>query len=334
MNNKILGVYTSGGDSPGMNASLRAIVRLAIHNGWKVIGIEKAYKGMLEKNFKTLDLNFVAQIIQRGGTVLQSSRYPEFLKKEVRQKAYNNLKEQGISALICIGGDGSFKGLSALHKEFNINAVGIPATIDNDIYGTDLSLGFDTASNVVLSAIDCIRDTADSHGRVFLIEVMGHNFGFLALHTALSGGAEDVFLPQDNLKIKLPQVAANIKKRQSRGKKGHILIVAEDLNKQAYSYQIAKQLKTIAPDIDIKVSILGHMQRGGSPTCLDRSLGARFGIKSVELLEEMFLLNNPKQLAVVLKQGKISSLDLKDVISRKKELNEEELSNYIRILAG
>lgn len=334
MNNKTLGVYTSGGDAPGMNASLRAVVRLALHHGWKVIGIEQAYKGMVEKNFKTLDLSSVAHIIQRGGTILQSSRYPEFLKKEVRKQAYNNLKEQGISALICIGGDGSFKGLSALHKEFNINVVGIPATIDNDIYGTDLSLGFDTASNVVLSAIDCIRDTADSHGRVFLIEVMGHNFGFLALHTALSGGAEDVFLPKDELKTKLPKVVANIQKRKNRGKKGHILVVAELLDKDAYSYQIAKQLKVIAPDLDIKVSILGHMQRGGSPTCLDRSLGTRFGIKSVELLEEIWAADTAKQLAVVLKQGQISRLPLDEVINRKKELDEDSLSNYIRILAG
>lgn len=334
MHNKTLGVYTSGGDAPGMNASLRAIVRLALHYNWKVVGIEQAYKGMLEKNFKTLDLSSVAHIIQRGGTILQSSRYPNFLKKEVRQQAYNNLKEQGISSLICIGGDGSFKGLSALYKEFNINAVGVPATIDNDIYGTDLSLGFDTASNVVLSAIDCIRDTADSHGRVFLIEVMGHNFGFLALHVALSGGAEDVFLPKDDLKTKLPKVVENIQKRKSRGKKGHILIVAEALDKEAYSYQIAKQLKIISPNLDVKVSVLGHMQRGGSPTCLDRSLGTRFGIKSVELLEKMWTTNTTEQLAVVLKQGQISKLPLEEVINKQKKLDEKSLSDYIRILAG
>lgn len=334
MSNKVLGVYTSGGDAPGMNASLRAIVRLALHYDWKVVGIEQAYKGMVEKKFQTLDLSDVAQIIQKGGTILQSSRYPDFLKKEFREKAYKNLKQQGISSLICIGGGGSFKGLSALHKEFNINAVGIPATIDNDIYGTDLSLGFDTASNVVLSAIDRIRDTADSHGRVFLIEVMGHNFGFLALHTALSGGAEDVFLPTEDIKIKLPKVVANIQKRKSRGKKGHILVVAESSDKEIYSYQIAKQLKVIAPELDVRVSILGHMQRGGSPSCLDRSLGTRFGIKSVELLEEAWGSNTAKQLAVVLKQGQISSLSLEEVISRKKELDEDSLANYIRILAG
>lgn len=334
MPNKTLGIYTSGGDAPGMNASIRAVVRLALHYNWKVVGIEQAYKGMLEKLFKPLDLSSVAQIIQRGGTILQSSRYGEFLKKEVRAVAYKNLQEQGISSLICIGGDGSFKGLSALQEEFNINAVGIPATIDNDIYGTDLSLGFDTASNVVLSAIDRIRDTANSHGRVFLVEVMGHSFGFLALHTALSAGAEDVFLPSDNMQKKLPKVIENIQKRKARGKKGHILIVAEHLGQEAFSYQIAKQFKTLAPDLDIKVSILGHMQRGGSPTCLDRSLGTRFGIRSVELIEAMWKVQKPKQLAVVLQQGVISELPLDKVVLAEKFLEEDSLGNYIRILAG
>ncbi|MBE8162698.1 MAG: 6-phosphofructokinase [Bdellovibrionaceae bacterium] len=334
MKNKVLGVYTSGGDAPGMNASLRAVVRMALHYGWKVIGIEQAYKGMVEKQFKPLGLSDVAQIIQRGGTVLQSSRYPDFLNKTVREKAYNNLKEQNISSLVCIGGDGSFKGLSALHKEFNINVVGIPATIDNNIYGTDLSLGVDTASNVVLTAIDDIRNTADSHGRVFLVEVMGNNCGFLALHTALSGGAEDVFLPKDNLKSKLPKVVANIQKRKARGKKGHILVVAESPKKEGYSHQVAKQLRALAPSLDVKVFILGHMQRGGAPTCLDRSLGSRFGIRAVELLEKMYTTKNIEQWAVVLKEGKISELILDEVINQKKALEEDILSDYIHILAG
>lgn len=334
MQNKILGVYTSGGDAPGMNASLRAVVRLALHHGWKVIGIKQAYKGMVESQFQNLNLNCVAQIIQRGGTFLQSSRYPDFLKKEVRQQAYQNLQKQNISSLICIGGDGSFKGLSALHKEFNINVVGIPATIDNDIYGTDLSLGLDTASNVIVSAIDRIRDTANSHGRIFLVEVMGHNFGFLALHTGLSVGAEDVFLPTDDIEKKLPQVLKNIEQREKRGKKGHILIVAESANKEAHSYKIAEKLKVLSPKLDIKVSILGHMQRGGSPSCLDRSLGSKFGIKAVELLETMWQSKTPQQLVTVLAQGQVSALSLQEVISKKKQLDVDNLKKYIQILAG
>lgn len=324
--NKSIAIYTGGGDAPGMNAALRSSVRLLLLRGWRVFGIKQAYKGLVEDQFIFLDVNSVGQIIHRGGTILQSIRFPEFKDKVVREKAYKNLKKRNISALVCIGGDGSFRGAYKCFEESQISVVGIPATIDNDIFGTDISLGFDTASNTALDAVDRIRETADSHGRVFLIEVMGHRFGELALRVGLACGAEDVFLPHMNVGY-LDQAISNIKERVRRGKRGHIFIVAEG-SQSGRSYEIAKKIRAKS-NLEVKVCVLGHVQRGGAPSSIDRALGSIFGVKAVEALESMDVA---QAKAVVYSGGITKWMDLKDIVENQKKEDVHFLS-HIKSLA-
>lgn len=275
-----LGVFTSGGDAPGMNAAIRAVVRTAIAKQIKVIGITGGYSGILERNFHELQLRSMANIIQRGGTILKTGRSLEFHKPEVRKQALENLKIANIDALVCIGGDGSFRGAHALWKEHQFPIVGIPGTIDNDIFGSDNTIGFDTAVNTALDAIDRIRDTAASHDRLFVVEVMGRNSGFIASYVGLAGGAEIIFTP--DVPITVEQAIDRIKAGISRGKTSSILITAEG-QKPGRAYDLAEQIRKKS-GMDAKVCILGHQQRGGSPTAQDRILASRLGAAATECL--------------------------------------------------
>lgn len=277
---RALAVLCSGGDAPGMNAALRAVVRYGIHRGVKVFGVKKGYAGLIRGQWEEMDRKSVANIILRGGTVLKTDRAPEFKRASVRRKAYESLRAEGIDALVVIGGDGSFRGAHALWQECRLPVVGIPGTIDNDISGTEATLGFDTAVNNALTAIDQIRDTASAHERTFLVEVMGRNSGYIALDVGIGGGAEAILLPE--ARIPVAAVAKRIRRGIERGKMSSIVVMAEGKEPGA-SMKLAKELEK-KYGIESKVCILGHIQRGGSPTARDRRLGSIMGARAVEAL--------------------------------------------------
>ena len=277
---KRLAVFTSGGDAPGMNAAIRAVVRNSIFHKIEVVGISYGYKGFLDKKFQQLELSSVANILQRGGTILKTGRCHEFLKAEIRRQATQNIREAEIDGIVCIGGDGSFKGALALWQEHQLPIVGVPGTIDNDIWGTDLSIGYDTAVNTALDSIDRIRDTAASHDRLFIVEVMGRNSGYIAIDVAVAGGAEEVFIPESPITV--DQAVEHIQKGISRGKTSSILITAEG-QKSGRAYDLAESIRKKS-GFEAKVCILGHVQRGGSPTAQDRILASRMGAQAVESL--------------------------------------------------
>ncbi len=274
---KRIGILTSGGDSPGMNAAVRAVVRTAIYFGNTIYGIRRGYQGLINGDITELYLSSVSNIIKDGGTILQTARCEEFFTKEGRQKAYESLKKQGISQLIVIGGDGSFQGLHKLLKEHPLEGIGIPGTIDNDLYGTDYTIGFDTAVNTALEAIDRIRDTATSHSRLFLVEVMGRQSGYIGLYTGIAGGAEEILIPET--KTDIVQICENLKKGHKRGKQSSILVISEG-DEEGNAFEIKKKIETLV-DWDIRVCVLGHQQRGGSPTAFDRILASRLGYEAV-----------------------------------------------------
>lgn len=276
---KRIGVLTSGGDSPGMNAAVRAVVRKAIYHNVEIYGIFGGYAGLISGNIKKLELGSVGDIIHRGGTILYSARCEEFRTKEGQQKGIEQLKKHGIEGLVVIGGDGSYRGAKALTEQ-GFPCSGVPGTIDNDIEGTQFTIGFDTALNTVIDAIDKIRDTATSHERTFIIEVMGRNAGDIALWSGLAGGAETILIPEEN--YNMDEIASRLMKGHERGKKHSIIIVAEGV---ASGMEFAKELEE-ATNFDTRVSVLGHMQRGGSPTAFDRVLASRLGARAVELLLE------------------------------------------------
>jgi 6-phosphofructokinase 1 len=276
---KKIGVLTSGGDSPGMNAAVRAVVRKGIFHNVEVYGIYGGYAGLMSGNIKKLELGSVGDIIHRGGTFLQSARSEEFKTREGQQKGIEQLNKLGIDGLVVIGGDGSYMGAKALTEQ-GFPCVGVPGTIDNDIPGTEFTIGFDTALNTVIDAIDKIRDTASSHERTFIIEVMGRNAGDIALWSGLAGGAETILIPEEKHDIK--DIALRLKKGQERGKKHSIIIVAEGVMS---GYEVGKIIKE-ETDFDTRVTVLGHVQRGGTPTVTDRVLASRLGARAVELLIE------------------------------------------------
>lgn len=278
-NIQTIGVLTSGGDAPGMNAAIRAVVRSGAFYNKKVFGIYEGYQGLIENNIQELSARSVKNILNRGGTVLKSSRSEEFKTKEGRQKAYENLKEHGIDALILIGGDGTFTGGHVFTNEFDIPTIGIPGTIDNDLYGTDYTLGFDTATNVVIDCIDKIRDTAESHNRLFFVEVMGRDSGFIALRAGLASGALDVVLPEESAPFS--DLVNELSKGESNQKTNKLVVVAEG-NSLGNTFSIADRVREQFPHLESKVTILGHLQRGGSPSCLDRVLASRLGVAAVE----------------------------------------------------
>jgi 6-phosphofructokinase 1 len=309
-----IGVYTSGGDAPGMNAAIRAVVRTGIPSGVEIVGIRQGYAGMLTSQFETLQMNSVANTIQRGGTILKSGRTPEFVKPEVRIQAAANLKKAGIGGLICIGGDGSFRGGHALWEEHKIPIIGIPGTIDNDIYGTDSTIGYDTAVNTALDSIDRIRDTAASHDRLFIVEVMGRDSGFIAIDVALAGGAEEVFIPENLASIE--RTVEHIKKGVARGKTSSILIAAEGQN-PGRAYDLAEQIRRKS-GFESKVCVLGHIQRGGSPTASDRILASRMGFGAVRALQASL-----SDIMIGMVGGKIVHVPLLDCINKKKRVPSE-----------
>ena len=276
-----IGVLTSGGDAPGMNAAIRAVVRTAIYNGKEVYGFYRGYQGLIEKSYVQMQSHSVSKIISQGGTILKSSRCPEFKDRFVREKAYNNLKELGIDGLVVIGGDGSFRGADLLYKEHGMPVIGIPGTIDNDIYGTDFTIGFDTAINTAVQAIDKLRDTADSHNLVFFVEVMGRDAGFIALNTAMATGAETTLIPE--IPTTIEKLCEYLLYERRKNKTSGIIIVAEggDLGNAA---QIAAKVKERIPNYETRVTTLGHIQRGGSPTCNDRVLASILGYGAVKVL--------------------------------------------------
>nr|WP_263325447.1 6-phosphofructokinase [Neobacillus sp. Marseille-Q6967] len=306
---KRIGVLTSGGDSPGMNPAIRAVVRKAIYHNVEVYGIYGGYAGLVAGNIKKLELGSVGDIIHRGGTMLHTARLPEFKNPEIRQKGIEQLKAHGIEGLVVIGGDGSYRGAKAL-TEHGFPCVGVPGTIDNDIPGTELTIGFDTALNTVIDAVDKIRDTATSHERTFVIEVMGRDAGDIALWAGLAGGAETILVPEEGYDMN--DIAERLRKGQERGKKHSIIIVAEGV---CSGTEFARQLKENA-DLDTRVSVLGHIQRGGSPTAADRVLASRLGARAVELLIE-----GKGGRAVGIENNRLVDYDIIEALSKKHTLD-------------
>lgn len=281
---KKIGVFTSGGDSPGMNAAIRSVVRTCAYMKIECVGIYRGYEGMIEGDFKPMDARSVNNIINKGGTILKSARSLEFRTPEGRAKAYANLKEEGIDAFVVIGGDGSFTGAMIFNQEYNFPVIGIPGTIDNDIYGTSYTVGFDTALNTVVEVIDKIRDTASSHNRLFFVEVMGRDVGHIALNAGVGAGAEEILIPEENLG--LDRLLESLKRSKQSGKSSSIVVVAEGDKTGKNVFELKEYVEEHIPIYDVRVSVLGHMQRGGSPSCFDRVLASRMGVKAVEALLE------------------------------------------------
>ncbi|QED36441.1 6-phosphofructokinase [Antarcticibacterium arcticum] len=303
--NKI-GVLTSGGDAPGMNAAIRAVVRSCAYQEIACSGIYRGYQGLIENDIEDLDARSVRNIISRGGTFLKSARSREFQTKEGRQKAFTNLKNAGIDALIVIGGDGTFTGGLIFEKEFDFPVIGIPATIDNDINGTDFTIGYDTALNTVVDAIDKIRDTASSHNRLFLVEVMGRDAGAIALNSGIGAGAEEILIPEENNGIE--RLMESLKQSKKSGKTSSIIVVAEGDKSGKNIFELAEFIGESLEGYDIRVSVLGHIQRGGSPSCYDRVLASKLGVGAVDAILEgkrniMIGINNQKVTSVPLETG-------------------------------
>ena len=274
---------TSGGDSPGMNAAIRAVVRTAIYYGIEVCGIRRGYQGMIEGDIFQMQAKDVANVIQRGGTILKTARSKDFMTPEGMQSAYKQLQEHGIEALVLIGGDGTFRGAVEFFKKYTIPAIGLPGTIDKDLGGTDLTIGFDTAVNTAVEAIDKIRDTAEAHDRLFIVEVMGRDAGYIALNSGIACGAEDILIPETVTKIE--DVLSRIDRDEKRQKTVHILVVAEG-DDFGGSAEVHAKVQERFPKLDVRSCILGHIQRGGSPTCTDRILASRLGHAAVVALRE------------------------------------------------
>ncbi|NGF55497.1 6-phosphofructokinase [Parapedobacter sp. SGR-10] len=278
---KNIAVLTSGGDSPGMNAGIRAVVRTGIYHGLNVFGVRRGYNGLVNGEIVSMDAKSVANIIQRGGTILKTARSEEFMTKEGRQQAFDNIQKLGIDALVVIGGDGTFTGASKFIEEFDVPIIGMPGTIDNDLAGTDFTIGYDTAINTVVDAVDKIRDTAESHDRLFVIEVMGRDSGLIALRSGISTGAEAVLIPE--IEVDYTAILDRLDKTR-KNKASRIIIVAEGDDEGGLV--VADKIKERYPNYDVRVSILGHIQRGGKPTCMDRVLASRLGVAAVEGLLE------------------------------------------------
>lgn len=316
-----IALLTSGGDSPGMNAAIRAIVRKSIYHGRDVIGIKRGYAGFIEGDMEPMNLGSVADIIHRGGTILRTARSEDFKTAEGRKKAWENVLRFGIQGLIVIGGDGSFHGANNFQHEYGLPVIGIPATIDNDIHCTDYSIGFDTAVNTVVEAINKIRDTATSHERTFILEVMGRDSGAIALTAGLAGGAETILIPE--LTQDIEEVCNRLNRGYRRGKLHSVIIVAEGA---ADSFEVGKEIQK-RTGLDTKVTILGHLQRGGSPSAFDRNLASMMGAKAVDLLIE-----GSSNKVVGFISGKIICSELVDFIKEKKALD-LEMYNLAGILS-
>lgn len=320
-----IGVMTSGGDSPGMNAATRAVVRTAIYYGLEAFGIMRGYAGMIDNDIVPMHSRSVANIIQRGGTILKTARCKEFFLPEGRKKAYDNLKQLGIDGLIIIGGDGSFKGADIFSREFDIPCIGLPGTIDKDIAGTDFTIGFDTAVNTAVEAIDKIRDTADAHDRLFIIEVMGRDAGYIALHSGIATGAENILIPER--KTDVEELVNGLLEKEKRKKLVNLVVVAEG-DDFGGGNEVAKIIKERLPKADVRVCILGHIQRGGSPSCLDRLIASRMGYSAVECLIE-----GRHNVMVGIVNNRMSFTPLEKAVKAKQKINNEWLK-IVKILAS
>ena len=320
---KRIAVFTSGGDSPGMNACVRAVVRSGLYNGLDVYGIRYGYNGLIQGDLFPMNSYSVSNILQKGGTFLKSARSEAFRTKEGRKRAFEKLQEKKIDGIVAIGGDGTFTGAKLFQEEYGIAMVGVPGTIDNDLYGTDFTIGFDTAVNTALNCIDNIRDTANSHDRVFFIEVMGRKTGYIALHCGIGSGAELVMVPETNTDI--DDVINTLESGRENKKTSAIVIVAEG-DEQGDAHIIAGKVKEKLPFLDIRVSTLGHLQRGGSPSSRDRILASRLGSFAVECL-----LNGKKADMVGVIDNKLVSHSLDDAINKNKPLR-DDLLHLVSIL--
>jgi len=320
-----IGVLTSGGDSPGMNAAVRAVIRTGIYYNMEMFGIMRGYSGMMEDDIIKMESRSVANIIQRGGTILKTARCKEFYEPEGRKKAYNNLKKRGINGLVVIGGDGSFKGALKFSKEFDIPCIGLPGTIDKDIAGTDFTIGFDTAVNTAVEAIDKIRDTADAHDRLFIIEVMGRDAGYIALHSGIATGAEHILIPER--KTDIEEMVASLLEKEKRKKLVNMIVVAEG-DGFGGAEEVSKIVKERLPNADTRVCILGHIQRGGSPSCLDRLIASRMGYHAVEAL-----MQGRHNVMVGILNNKMAYTPLEKAVKAKQHISEEWLK-IVKILAS
>ncbi len=321
---KKIGVFTSGGDSPGMNACIRAVVRTAIYNNKEVYGIYRGYQGMIEGEIEPMQVRSVSNIIHRGGTILKTARSEAFRTMEGMEMAYQNLLKHEISALVAIGGDGTFRGAHEFFKHYNIPIIGIPGTIDNDISGCDYTLGFDTALNTVVNAIDNIRDTANSHNRLFFIEVMGRDTGYIALHSALAGGAEAVLVPEKMITV---EGLIEILEGGAKNLKSSSLVIVSEGNPTGGAYEVAQKVKEKFSHYDTKVTVLGHLQRGGSPTVSDRILASQLGVAAVEAL-----LEGLRDLMVGMRGQSITYVPLAETSKIEKGLS-NELMRILKILS-
>ena len=321
---KKIGVFTSGGDAPGMNAAVRAVVRTCIYNNIVPFGIFEGYKGLIEGDIKELSSRDVSNIIQRGGTILRSARCKEFFEKEGRQKAFDNIKKFNLDGIVAIGGDGTFTGAKIFNEEHNIPFIGIPGTIDNDLFGTDYCIGYDTALNTVIEAVDKIRDTASSHNRLFMVEVMGRDAGFIALRSGIGVGAEAILVPETPTLIE--KLLEKLRNDRTQHKQSMIVIVAEG-DETGGALKIAELVKNFCPEFDTKVTILGHIQRGGSPSALDRVLASRLGNAAVNAL-----LEGKTNIMVGVLHRDVSYTPFEKAIKHHQKLN-KDLLNLAEVLS-
>ena len=317
---KKIGVLTSGGDAPGMNAAVRSVVRSCVYNNIEIVGILFGYQGLIDNKIKPMDARSVNNIINKGGTILKTARCEEFRSENGRKKAYNNIKENKIDALVVIGGDGTFTGAMIFQKEFSLPIIGIPGTIDNDIYGTQYTIGYDTALNTVINAIDKIRDTAISHNRLFFVEVMGRDAGHIALNAGIGAGAEEILVPEANMG--LDRLLDSLKRSEKSGKSSSIVVVAEGDKTGKNVFEIASYIEKNMPEYEVRVSVMGHMQRGGSPSCFDRVLASRMGVYAVEKL-----LSGESNSMIGIINNEMTLCPLKKAIKGKSEINK----NLIRV---
>jgi len=318
-----IGVLCSGGDSPGMNACIRAVVRTGIYYGLEVFKIMRGYSGMIENDIHRVESRSVANIIQRGGTILKTARSKEFFEYEGRKKAFENLKKHGINGLVILGGDGSFRGAQTFSSEFDIPCIGLPGTIDKDIAGTDFTIGFDTAVNTAVEAIDKIRDTADAHDRLFIIEVMGRDAGYIALHSGIATGAENILIPEK--KTDYEDLIESLSEKERRKKLVNLIVVAE--GEQGGGVQLANFIKEKLPLMETRVCILGHIQRGGTPTCFDRVIASRMGYAAVECLIE-----GRHNVFVGIVNNRMNYTPLNEAVKKKQRISEEWMK-IVKILA-
>ena len=311
-----IAVLTSGGDSPGMNAAIRAVVRACAYNNLKCVGVYRGFAGLIEGDFKELDARSVKNLINRGGTFLKSARSLDFMTKEGREKAMENLKNEQIDALVVIGGDGSFMGASVLGQEFDFPVVGIPATIDNDINGTDYTINYDTALNTVVEAVDKIRDTANSHNRLFLVEVMGRDAGDIALNAGIGAGAEEILIPEEDLGRE--RLLETLDRSKKSGKTSTIVMVSEGDKIGKNIFELADFLETQLKGYEVRVTVLGHIQRGGAPSCYDRVLASRLGVGAIDAL-----LQGEHSMMMGIVHNKVCSVPFSQTIKTHKTIDRE-----------